>query len=59
MFSDIDVYILSHGKDLGTFGTTFPIIEENLAAVIEGKLKHLSDTGQLEKHQQIIQDKVK
>ena len=50
---------LALAKDLGTFGETFPIAEENLAAVIEGKLKHLSDTGQLETHQQIIQERVK
>lgn len=50
---------LSLAKDIGTFGETFPIKEDNLASVIVGKLKHLSEIGQLEKHQQIIQDKIK
>ncbi|WP_075261541.1 type-F conjugative transfer system protein TraW [Candidatus Odyssella acanthamoebae] len=48
-----------YAKDLGSFGTTFPIAEESLLEVIEKKLGHLSELGQLESHQQIVQDQMK
>lgn len=45
-------------KDLGTFGETFPIIEENLISFIQGKLSILQENGDLEQHQQAISKKV-
>ncbi len=45
-------------KDLGTFGETFPILEENLLAFIQGKLAQLESNGELEKHQKSIAEKV-
>ena len=43
-------------KDLGTFGETFPIIEENLLSVIKTKLQKLGSSGELEVHQKKIQE---
>ncbi len=45
-------------KDLGTFGETFPIVEENLLSFIQGKLIQLQSAGELEKHQKTIVDRV-
>jgi len=44
-------------QDLGTFGPTWSILEENLLQVIQQKLNALAKTGQLEPHQQRIQQK--
>ncbi len=44
--------------DLGQFGHTFPIIEQSLSEVILAKLQKLEASGDLAKHQKIIQDKV-
>ncbi len=41
-------------KDLGTFGTTFPILEENLIEIIKRKILKLSESRELEKHQNNI-----
>jgi conjugal transfer pilus assembly protein TraW len=46
-------------KDLGVFGTLFPIEENNLLEVIQTRLARLQQEGTLEKHQQNIQHKVK
>lgn len=46
-------------KDLGVFGTLFPIEENNLIEVIQTRLAKLQQEGTLEKHQQNIQSKVK
>lgn len=45
-------------RDLGTFGETFPILEENLLVFIQGKLSILQSSGELEKHQKLIREKV-
>lgn len=50
---------LGHAENLGTFGATYPIAEEDLGDVILKKLTRLSETGQLEQHQQTIQDQMK
>lgn len=49
----------AQAKDLGSFGKTFPIGEESLLTVIENRLQMLSQDGGLEKHQKIVQDRVK
>jgi conjugal transfer pilus assembly protein TraW len=41
-------------KDLGSYGETFPIQEQNMLDVLVQKLQHIS----LEKHQKIIQEKI-
>ena len=46
-------------KDLGVFGTLFPIEENNLLEVIQTRLAKLQREGTLEMHQQNIQSKVK
>jgi conjugal transfer pilus assembly protein TraW len=46
-------------QDLGTFGTTFPIQERSLLAVIQEKLQALQANGWLEKHQQQINKQIK
>ena len=42
---------------LGTYGTTFEIIEKDLLEEIEGKLRNLEKNGGLAKHQTEIQEK--
>ncbi|MBX9744508.1 MAG: hypothetical protein K2X08_04785, partial [Chlamydiales bacterium] len=44
----------SEVKDLGTYGETFPVKEKSLLEVIRKKLQKLSDSGQLEHHQEKI-----
>lgn len=41
-------------KDHGVYGETFPIQEKSLLEVIREKLQKLSDSGQLEQHQEQI-----
>lgn len=50
----ISVVYASEVKDHGTYGETFSIQEKSLLEVIREKLQKLSDSGQLEKHQQKI-----
>ncbi len=38
-----------HASDHGTMGQTFPIIEPDLLATIEGRLKHLQATGEIDR----------
>lgn len=45
-------------KDLGTFGQTFPILEENLLSFIQAKIYALKENGELAQHQKIISEKV-
>lgn len=45
-------------KDLGTFGETFPIIEENLLSFIQRKLFKIQENGELAQHQKIITEKI-
>lgn len=45
-------------KDLGTFGETFPIVEENLLSFIQGKLSQLHASNELAKHQSAIVERV-
>lgn len=45
-------------KDLGTFGETFQILEENLLTVLQGKLSKLQSSGEFEKHQEQIREKI-
>lgn len=47
------------GKDLGQLGETMPIAEEDLLKVMMSKLQQLEQTGELQQHQQYIQNKVK
>lgn len=53
----------AQARDLGNAGQTFAILEQDLLAVIESRLKGLNDTGELSSHIQKIQtgfeDKVK
>ena len=46
-------------KDLGVFGQTFPIQEQDLLEVIATKLKDMEQTGAIALHQQRIQNKLK
>lgn len=48
-----------YGKDLGTFGEVFPIIEENFLTFIGHKLEDLKNKGKLQQYQKNIQDKIK
>jgi conjugal transfer pilus assembly protein TraW len=45
-------------KDLGTFGETFPIQEQDLLEVIKSKLKTLEEDGTLQTHQQKIEERI-
>ena len=44
----------AQGKDLGTFGPTFPILEKSIIRHILERLKTLEETGELQKHQESI-----
>lgn len=44
-------------KDLGVYGETFPIAEENLLTVIQKKLKTMEENGSLNKVQQELAQK--
>ena len=46
------------GKDFGVFGTTFPIVEQNLKHVIQEKAKNLSGDD-LQKRYKLLGDKIK
>ena len=54
LFSFLLIGVPTHAKDLGTYGETFPILEENLLTVIQNKLKTLEQTGEIARHQQEI-----
>jgi conjugal transfer pilus assembly protein TraW len=43
---------LLHAKDLGVYGETFPIVEDNLLKVIQQKLQTLEHKGKIVVHQQ-------
>lgn len=58
-FMCMGVLSVAQGRDLGTYGETFVIAEQNLLEHIQEKLKDLEQKGLLEKHQQTIQEKVK
>lgn len=45
-------------KDLGVFGTLFPIEENNLIEVIQARLAKLQQEGTLDMHQRNIQQKI-
>lgn len=57
------ICIQAQARDLGVVGQTFAILEQDLLAVIETRLKGLNNTGELASHIQKIQaaleDKVK
>lgn len=48
-----------HAKDLGVYGQTFPIHEENLLIVIQQKLQTLEQTGEISQHQQTLARKAR
>lgn len=48
-----------HAKDLGVYGATFTIIEEDLLAVIKAKIQKMAEQGILDAHQKQIQEQVK
>lgn len=61
--SRIFVFLLAlslnaQGRDFGTVGHTFKIIEEDLLASIQAKLKTLEETGSLTSHQASVQEKM-
>lgn len=47
------------GKDLGQLGEIFSIVEDDLLKVMMNKLQYLEQTGELQQHQQYVQNKVK
>jgi conjugal transfer pilus assembly protein TraW len=49
--------VSAHAKDLGVYGETFPIAEENLLTVIQNKLKTMEENGSLDKAQQELVQK--
>ncbi len=49
--------ISAPAKDLGVYGETFPIVEENLLTVIQNKLKTMEENGSLDKAQQELAQK--
>ena len=49
----------AYARDLGTHGTVFPIAEADPVTCIQTKLKALSESGDLEKHIQSIQETAK
>ena len=46
-----------HAKDLGVYGETFTIAEENFLTVIQNKLKTMEENGSLDKPQQELLQK--
>ena len=50
---------MATSKDLGVFGETLPIAEQDLLAVIAAKLQTMQATGELEQHQYYLQQKVR
>lgn len=52
------VTLSAEAKNLGTFGHTFDIIEQDLLEVIEKKLKVLEKDGLIKQHQSLIQEKM-
>lgn len=52
LFSFLLTVIPTHAKDLGTYGETFSIQEENLLTLIQRKLQKLEQNGEIAKHQQ-------
>ncbi|MGI4851417.1 MAG: type-F conjugative transfer system protein TraW [Janthinobacterium lividum] len=52
VFSFLFMALPTHAKDLGSYGETFSIQEENLLSVIQRKLQTLEQNGGTFKHQQ-------
>lgn len=48
-----------NARDLGSFGATFAIVEENPIEMILRKLNGLSETGELDSHQKIVQERIR
>lgn len=48
-----------NARDLGKFGATFVIIEENPIEMILRKLNGLAETGELDSHQKIVQERIR
>lgn len=59
LFGSIIVINAVFSKNLRQLGETFPILEEDLLKVMMSKLQHLEQTGELQQHQQYIQNRVK
>lgn len=51
------VMTTGHAKDLGVYGETFPIAEDNLLTMIQAKLKTMEENGELAKIQQDLAQK--
>ncbi|MFN9001672.1 MAG: type-F conjugative transfer system protein TraW [Holosporales bacterium] len=51
------VPFLVDAQDLGVFGPTGPILEEDIQEVIISRLKKLESNGELKKHQLLLQQK--
>jgi conjugal transfer pilus assembly protein TraW len=51
------VMTTAHAKDLGVYGETFPIAEENLLTLIQQKLKTMEENGDLMKTRQTLAEK--
>lgn len=49
---------LVHAKNIGQYGQTFPVMEEDLRHVIMKRLKVMEDSGELLRHQETIQRRV-
>ena len=60
-FLATEYYTLSagHARDLGTYGVIYPIEEKNPIILIQSKLKHMKENGELERHRQELQNKTK
>ena len=56
----VSMLIMASGnaKDLGRYGESFKITEENLLHVIQNKLRHLEQTGEIAKHNQELLKRV-
>lgn len=50
---------LALAKDLGEFGETFAIVEQDLLEVIERKLRAMQHSGELEQHQHFVQNTIR
>ena len=56
-FCLVALFTSASAKDLGVYGETFPIAEENFLTVIQNKLKTMEENGTLDKIQQELVQK--
>jgi len=55
----LGITITASAKDFGVHGETFKITESSLVEVIKAKLRQMEDNGELQQHQQYMQQKMR